>query len=261
LTCLSSILLTVLAFRSSRFFGSIVKKQSFVAVFAYIIYGHVLLNLGVGIWLIWFVLHAANKDIVEGCLDSGKDQFGRECKSDLNLVKGVVVGFTVFVLLTELCQCITVTDFKTGSFILLLFDCLDCALIVARYLHNLKAQKRQDRASRSEDFNLLPQQGKGIEESSPSDFNPYREVESPGPHPDAEQGYGGGRWTHEHIADAEKQRIRELERDRPSPSYAEVIHDEQGEGGHARPSMEDEGLPGYDPEHEAPYVPAEKNVL
>jgi hypothetical protein len=48
-------------------------------------------------------------------------------------------------------------------------------------------------------------------------------LSSVGPHPDPEQAYGGGRWTHQQIADAEKRSLHELERQRESTAAVATV--------------------------------------
>jgi len=61
-----------------------------------------------------------------------------------------------------------------------------------------------------------------------------------GPHPDPEQGYGGGLWTHKEIADDEKRRLHDLERQRMLnlPGMNAVVD--------LRPPPIGESLPMYD---------------
>lgn len=114
---------------------------------------------------------------------------------------------------------------------------LDGALVVARYVNQVKNEKRSAKKSRldsEEAFRLVPNRGRYAAIPSPAldtvyprnsmgDFNPYDEASGPsnlpgpsnaydsGPPPPIEAGYGGGSWTHQEISEEEKARMKRLD--------------------------------------------------
>ncbi|TFK44764.1 hypothetical protein BDQ12DRAFT_673536 [Crucibulum laeve] len=206
------------------FVGTVVRKQLFVQTYAYIIYFHFILNVGVAIFLLYEVTRFSSTATNKACHDTIKDpQAQEQCTNLLNIATGVYWALTTFVLVAEMYG----------------------AIIVTRYVNRLKGQKRAVRVSRMTDdaFKLLPTKGSGYSQLreipiqpeihvSPSnseggiyeEYDPYREInrapstsrqthEYHGPAPPLEVGYGGGTWTHDEISAEEKSRLQRLDRE------------------------------------------------
>jgi hypothetical protein len=47
--------------------GAVVRKQLFVQIYAYFIYVHFVLNLGVAIYLLYMIVHVSSTDQVKAC--------------------------------------------------------------------------------------------------------------------------------------------------------------------------------------------------
>jgi len=109
------------------FVGAIVRKQLFVQIYAYFIYVHFLLNLGVAAYLLYMLVHVSSTDQVKACQlaihnTSAQDQ----CTGLLKVGLGVYGAVASIVLLTEMYG----------------------AIIVARYVNQVQREKRNIRASR-----------------------------------------------------------------------------------------------------------------
>ncbi|KAH8118968.1 hypothetical protein DFH11DRAFT_1562213 [Phellopilus nigrolimitatus] len=110
------------------FVGTCARKQSFVVVYATFLYVHFCINLGVAIYFLWMVTHAANTDIVRFCQDGVHDpQAKDQCTGLLNVAKGVYWGVLLFILAIE----------------------AYCALVVTRYVNQLRYEKRDVRRARA----------------------------------------------------------------------------------------------------------------
>lgn len=188
--------------------GAIARKQLFIAMYTYFLYGHFLLNVGVAGYLFWMITHAEQSDVVKACKEAiTNSQAQAQCTGLLEITKTIflAVGFTV------------------------LFTELYGALIATRYLLQLKGQKREmrnsrmlARRSRQSGYASLASLDSG---SSPynKEFNPYAtyegnassslstryvelsdETKVPPAYADEEAGYGGGRWSHEQLQQYEK---------------------------------------------------------
>jgi hypothetical protein len=115
-------------------------------IYAYFIYGHFILNIIVAIILLSMIVQAEQIDIVKACQEAIQNpQAQAQCSGLLRISEGVFIGGTIFVLLVELCTCLT--DFSRS---LLNYHALlvDCAIIIARYVKQLRSEKRQIRSSR-----------------------------------------------------------------------------------------------------------------
>ncbi|KAI5118874.1 hypothetical protein M0805_003549 [Coniferiporia weirii] len=109
------------------FIGACARKQLFVVVYATFLYVHFLINLGVAIYFLWEVTHAANTDIVKLCQEGIRNtQAEGQCTGLLNITKGVYWGVSLLVLAIE----------------------AYCALVVTRYVNQLRYEKRDVRRSR-----------------------------------------------------------------------------------------------------------------
>ncbi|KAI0342084.1 hypothetical protein BDW22DRAFT_1308533, partial [Trametopsis cervina] len=114
--------LEILLFLASilGFIGGIVRKQLFIAIYCYFLYIHFLVNLGVGIYLLFVVNHTTNVDITVACnrvIENPGTQ--KDCSRLLNDLRAVFNGAIICVLLMELYG----------------------ALVVTRYLRQLKREK------------------------------------------------------------------------------------------------------------------------
>jgi len=159
------------------FVGAVVRKQSFVQIYAYFIYFHFILNLGVAIFLLYELVHVSTTDQVKACQDAIQNTGAQsQCTGIFKVgleVYGAVAGI---VLLTELYG----------------------AIIVARYLNQIQREKRNVRASRMSQgaFKMGPSAGgrySTIKDQDHDDiplranytpahedeFNPYGEVAGP----------------------------------------------------------------------------------
>ncbi|KAF8893817.1 hypothetical protein BD779DRAFT_1435349 [Infundibulicybe gibba] len=195
------------------FVGAIVRKQSFVEIYAYIIYTHFLLNIAIAAFLLYEVNHFSQTAAIKACQDTIKNSDAQsQCDGLLKVAKSVYFVIATVVLLVEM----------YGAF------------IVARYVNQLKTEKRKMRTSRmmgSDDsgFQLAPKGGRYsvIPEPRPfidtpvplgsinREYNPYEEIRDAAgpsavdrPPPPMEIGYGGGSWTHGEITEEEKARLK-----------------------------------------------------
>ncbi|KAG7098615.1 hypothetical protein E1B28_000537 [Marasmius oreades] len=144
------------------FIGAIVRKQSFVQTYAYILYVHFVLNLAVAVYLLVMVTKAASTAVVKACQQTVKNTGAQDqCTGLLKSVRLVIVGVSAVVLFVELYG----------------------AMIAARYLNQIKVEKRTARSSRiqaAEEYEIQTRKRtSGITPgfSPPSDFsqdfNPY----------------------------------------------------------------------------------------
>lgn len=98
---------------NSRFAGAIARKQLFVMIYAYFIYAHFLLNVGIAAYLLWMITHVASTDIVKGCEQGLKNmQSQDQCTGLLNIAKEVYFVVASLVLLIELCMSAFILDFS-----------------------------------------------------------------------------------------------------------------------------------------------------
>ncbi|KAJ4002113.1 hypothetical protein F5050DRAFT_1559297 [Lentinula boryana] len=220
------------------FIGAIVRKQLFILIYTYFIYVHFIINLAVAGFFLYVVLHFSSTAIGKACDDTVKDAGAQAQCTDI------------------------FSDFKTIYIVvalLVLFIELYGALIVTRYIHQIKTEKSTARTSR---MILLDRAGR----SSGAEFNPYEDTEHPrfpsyqaGPSsyvayneaPTSEEGYGGGSWTHQQISQDEKTLLRQQEQDdsdvlpRPSSGYGQDRDVKTSAGPPA--SHEVDPLPQYSP--------------
>jgi len=175
------------------FVGAVVRKQRFVQIYAYFIYGHFLLNVAVAGYLLYLVTHFSASATVKACQETIKDpQAQGQCTGLLKSAQGVYFAIAGIVLIVEFYG----------------------AIIVARYVNQVKAEKSVARASRllsEEAFSLVPR-GKGYSSSYPDEmprpavvfdgsgheFDPYEEIHSSTIQKE-QIGYGGGTWTYSEI--------------------------------------------------------------
>ncbi|TEB38201.1 hypothetical protein FA13DRAFT_1761465 [Coprinellus micaceus] len=206
------------------FVGAIVRKQSFLQVYAWFLYVHLILNLGVAIYLFVVLTQFHSNAIRVACENTiGNAEAQDQCKGVLTVAGKVFIAVTAIVLVME----------TYG------------AVIVTRYLNLVKREKRDKKDhKRANDsaFSLEPLNrgfntrlgGSSIYAPlSQADevFDPYRDTEAqtPGhsrfttdrtlvdehdvdkPPIPIEAGYGGGAWTHSEITAEEKSRLERSE--------------------------------------------------
>lgn len=205
------------------FVGAIVRKQLFVQIYAYFIYVHFLLNIGVAGYLLYLVTHFSSSAAVKACQETIQNQQAKnQCTGLLKVARGVYFVVAAIVLSVE----------------------LYVALVVTRYLNQVKNEKRSARASRmhNEEAFALGSKGRGRYSALPGgedrgiaplafpvnseqEFDPYDGIRGPiqevqrssaydglPSRPD-EIGYGGGFWTHFEISAEEKGRLKQREID------------------------------------------------
>ncbi|KAJ2918025.1 hypothetical protein MD484_g2409, partial [Candolleomyces efflorescens] len=223
------------------FVGSIVRKQSFIQTYAYILYGHFFLNIGAAIYLGYVIIHFHGIATRVTCDETIIDEAAQaDCRGFLRVTATVFIVIAAIVLLAELYG----------------------AIIVTRWLNHVQREKRMLREKRATDsaFSLQPVNrsfyGHSRAASSvylplnrrdDEEFDPYADVrlstpshhlrdttdrtlvneEDLGPPPPIEIGYGGGSWTHSDISDEEKSRIERSERNSTTVSLAELTEAEK----------------------------------
>ncbi|KIK67371.1 hypothetical protein GYMLUDRAFT_37478 [Collybiopsis luxurians FD-317 M1] len=119
------------------FVGAIVRKQLFIQIYAYFIYVHFLVNLAVAGFFLYVISHFSSTAINKACLDTIKNSGAQsQCSTFLSDFRTVYIVVALLVLLIELYG----------------------ALIVARYVHQIKTEKSTARSSR---MILLDRAGRG----------------------------------------------------------------------------------------------------
>jgi len=109
------------------FVGAIVRKQVFVQIYAYFLYFHFLLNVGVAAWLLYMIVHFSSTAAVKACQDALQNaQTKQQCTGLLKIGLHVYFIVAAIVLVTEL----------YGT------------IIIARYVNQIQREKRSIRASR-----------------------------------------------------------------------------------------------------------------
>lgn len=196
------------------FVGAMVRKKLFILIYAYFLYFHLLVDIGLASYILWMLTHQEKEDVIAACQGAIKDGTAQsQCTALLQATQGIFFGVASIFLLIEMYGCI----------------------IVARYVNQIGTEKRDLRKSRMQPsdstggFKVLPSQSRGayatlggehdndigLEEypHATTEFNPYDAKYSPQhldgeTEGDAEEGYGGGSWTHHDIARSEKARSR-----------------------------------------------------
>ncbi|KAJ7072260.1 hypothetical protein C8F01DRAFT_1103157 [Mycena amicta] len=109
------------------FVGAVVRKQLFVQIYAYIVYVHFVLNLGVAAFLLYMLVHVSTTDQNKACqLAIHNTDAQNQCTSLLKVGLGVYGAVAGTVLLAEMYG----------------------AIIVARYVNQIQREKRNVRVSR-----------------------------------------------------------------------------------------------------------------
>ncbi|KAH0589047.1 hypothetical protein H2248_004820 [Termitomyces sp. 'cryptogamus'] len=160
---------------SLGFVGAIVRKQLFVQLYAYFLYVHFLLNIGVAGYLLYLVTHFSANATTEACQDTIQNkQAQSQCTGFLKVAEEVYLVVAATVLLVE----------------------LYVALVVTRYLNQLQNEKRSARGLRLENeeafglvlkakvrYSALPderdQSQTPVYSSYGPDFDPYEEIHTP----------------------------------------------------------------------------------
>lgn len=198
------------------FMGAIVRKQSFVQTYAYILYVHFVLNLAVAIYLFVVVTKVSATAITKACQQTVKDPGAQDqCTGLFRDLRSVVLVIELIVLFVELYG----------------------AIIAARYVNQIQREKRGARASRiqaAEDYEIQMRNrnSRMSQRSSPpdlsEDFDPYKAANPSHdgnltagtsynyqgvPLNDESEGYGGGRWSPERLAEEDKARLRRPDED------------------------------------------------
>ncbi|KAK0212572.1 hypothetical protein DFS33DRAFT_1377052 [Desarmillaria ectypa] len=208
------------------FVGAVVRKQLFVRIYAYSIYVHFFINVGVAAYLLWLITHFSESTATKVCQDTIKNTDAQQqCVGILQIARGVYFVLAALILLIEMYG----------------------AIIVARYLNQIQREKRTARASRasigykmfpaprseyvsladtsrrtSQFSALSPEPYTSAREFDPyEEFDPYRNQSHAGPSVirqvdiysnedelPIEAGYGGGTWTHSEISMEEKARLQ-----------------------------------------------------
>ncbi|KAF5321103.1 hypothetical protein D9619_001743 [Psilocybe cf. subviscida] len=204
--------------------GAIVRKQNFTQIYAYTLYTHFFLNILVIAYFSYEVARATSNTEKVACIAAIKDaQAQQQCTDLLSFATWVYVTIAGTILLLEL----------YGS------------IIVARYVNQLQREKREARAFRSDTdqaFQLKARDGHQYTKlpdpeshatlpildpsylgPSSVEFDPYadeRPTHEPtrAPYydnttydaapPPIDEGYGGGTWTHDGIAQEEKAKLK-----------------------------------------------------
>ncbi|KAH6910375.1 hypothetical protein BKA70DRAFT_1147394 [Coprinopsis sp. MPI-PUGE-AT-0042] len=200
------------------FVGTVVRKQSFIQTYAYILYGHFLCNVAAAAYLLYSII-SFQKNITELACESTVSDPGAQdqCRGLLRITTKIYIAIAALVLFIELYG----------------------AIIVTRHLNLVKQEKRSNKEFRENvdsAFRLqkrshayTPVSRSDLERGSQDqEFNPYVEAHGLGhsrnasdlarqrsvaidpnaPAVPVEVGYGGGSWTHSDISEEEKTRLQ-----------------------------------------------------
>lgn len=214
-------LVETLLFLSSilGFVGAVARKQSFVQAYAYFVYAHFVLNLVVAIYFLWVVTHFSQTAARFACQESiSTSEAEDQCISLVKVLKAAYFILSILVIMVEMYG----------------------VIIVARYVNQIRDEKKRTRASRlslTNDRVFTSKTASGFyppntsaadgadrgllqnayENTIQPDFNPYQdaprashvfEATDTTLAPSIEVGYGGGTWSHEDISREEKERLQ-----------------------------------------------------
>lgn len=88
-----------------RFAGAVVRKQLFVTIYAWFIYAHFLLNVGIAGYLLYEITHAGNVDVAKGCREGLRDSEAQgQCEGLLKIAKAIYFVIAAAILLAEMCK-------------------------------------------------------------------------------------------------------------------------------------------------------------
>lgn len=135
------------------FIGTCARKQSFVTAYALFLYFHLAISIAVAAYFLWQVTSTADDDIVQLCEEGlQNDQTKDQCSDLLNITKAVYWIVAVLILSIEACA----SSLRSGCRYPLtkknkmnpFYDMIDCAIVVTRFVNQLKYEKRDGRRSR-----------------------------------------------------------------------------------------------------------------
>lgn len=96
--------------RATRFVGAIVRKQSFLQIYAWFLYVHVFLNVGVAIYLFVVLTNFHNNAVRVACDNTITDAEAQDqCRGLLSVAGKVFIAVTAIVLVAEICTS-TISD-------------------------------------------------------------------------------------------------------------------------------------------------------
>lgn len=73
-------------------------------IYAYFVYIHFVINLGVGSYFLWMITHTAALDQESVCTDDVQNNGAQNaCNSVFRIGKGAFIGTIIFIWLIELC--------------------------------------------------------------------------------------------------------------------------------------------------------------
>jgi hypothetical protein len=88
----------------NRFVGAIIRKESFVKLYSYFLYIHLIINVAVGSYFLWMITHTATPD--EGLLCTEifqNDGAQSTCNKLFSVGKNIFIGIIICIWLIELC--------------------------------------------------------------------------------------------------------------------------------------------------------------
>jgi hypothetical protein len=75
-----------------------------VQIYAYFVYVHLVINLGVGCYFLWIITHTAALDQDSVCTDDIHNSGAQNaCNKVFSITRGVFIGIIVLIWLIELC--------------------------------------------------------------------------------------------------------------------------------------------------------------
>ncbi|KAJ7579116.1 hypothetical protein C8J56DRAFT_964862 [Mycena floridula] len=121
----------LLAASTLGFVGAVVRKQLFIQIYAYFIYFHLALSLGVALFLLYVVSKFSTTAAYKICLDSIRDSNAQnQCIGVIATLRYIYFAVSTLVFLSE----------------------TYAAVAVARYVNQIQAEKRENRAVRRSRF-------------------------------------------------------------------------------------------------------------
>ncbi|KAJ3511741.1 hypothetical protein NLJ89_g3921 [Agrocybe chaxingu] len=203
--------------------GAIVRKLSFTLVYAYILYIHFVINLGVAAYLLYEIMRTSRNAQRLACQTAIKDpQAQDQCSGLLAFAKWVYIAVAGSVLFVEMYGAVIVTRYlnqlkREKSDVSAMQRDTENAFELKRSLNGHNYARLHNTASP----NMVPPPDPYRLGPSDAEYNPYEEVSTierndtfrhgERPPPPIEVGYGGGSWTHSGIVDEEKERLKRNE--------------------------------------------------
>lgn len=140
-------------FSVTGFSGSVVRKQSFIVPYAYFLYIHLVVNIAVAAYFLYEVTSLQSNAVLHACENTVRDAGAQEqCKDLFDTVVGVYVGVVGLLLAIE----------TYG------------ALIMARYVHQIKNEKRVARVARQSRLSALSSKSNSGVSSANANYNSKR---------------------------------------------------------------------------------------